>query len=281
MVSENDSTKGQNMSIPGADERQQRLQEIDKQYPHSYRIIAGIVLVSIAAAVGAAVVADRDGYITNLFTELLSIGVTIFVLDTLAAIRADKQLKAQLIREMGSTDNGIATRAMNELTARDWLTDGSLQGADLRGANLQEANLREANLQEADLWKANLQETRLGEANLQEARLGEVNLQEALLVGTNLQEAFLRGANLYKANLVGANLHKAGLREANLHKANLWGANLQEAFLLGAEFNEDTVLPDGNNWTSETDMERFTDPNHPSFWRSNVPSSPAYRGDSG
>jgi hypothetical protein len=39
--------------------------------------------------------------------------------------------------------------------------------------------------------------------------------------------------------------------------------------------DETVTLPDGTNWTSDTDMMRFTDPAHPQFWRSDEPNSPA------
>jgi len=41
---------------------------------------------------------------------------------------------------MGSTDNGIALRAVRELRAHGWLEDESLRGADIIGANLQGRN---------------------------------------------------------------------------------------------------------------------------------------------
>ena len=50
------------------------------------------------------------------------------------------------------------------------------------------------------------------------------------------------------------------------------------ANLTGADFAEDTRLPDGTHWTPDTDITRFTDPDHPRFWRSDDPESPAYGG---
>jgi hypothetical protein len=44
---------------------------------------------------------------------------------------AAQQLKAQLIREMSSSDNGIALRAVEELRAHMWFTDSVLKGAYL------------------------------------------------------------------------------------------------------------------------------------------------------
>ncbi len=181
-----------------------------------------------------------------------------------------------------------------------------LSKADLGGANLTEANLLYANLSQAILWSANLSEADLEGGNLSQAILWFANLSEADLEGTNMNGADLPDANLNKADLWGANLNKANLEcanltetnleDANLNKANLWGANLTEADLDGANlsaanlrhanlqdaiideitrFDETTRLPDGTYWTPGTDMSRFTDPNHPNFWRSTHSNSPA------
>ena len=83
---------------------------------------------------------------------------------------------------------------------------------------------------------------------------------------------WLVGANLSGADLSGANLSKADLSEANLRRAYLNGTYLAAAYLNGAnlrhaKFNEYTTLPDDTKWSSNTDMARFTDPDHPEFWR--------------
>lgn len=160
----------------------------------------------------------------------------------------------------------------------------NLAGADLRNAHLQEADLRNANLQGADLTGAHLQEAAFWNANLQEADLTDADLQEAWLAGANLQGARLRNANLQEAYLSAffeapvADLEGADLTGANLEKANLSGVNLEGADLTDAKFGETTVLPDADcewgqeqivcdsYWTPDTDMARFTDPEHPDFW---------------
>jgi len=154
------------------------------------------------------------------------------------------------------------------------LSDANLQEADLLGANLQGAYLPEANLQEADLLGANLAGAYLRYANLQGADLRGAKLQGAILSDTELQEADLWYTNLQGAILSGANLAEADLLGANLAGAILAGANLEGAILLStnqirwdASFHEDTILPDGTNWTPDTNITRFTDPNHPDFWR--------------
>ncbi len=172
--------------------------------------------------------------------------------------QAEADLKAQLIRQMGSRDNSTALYVAGELAAKGWLYDGSLQGAHLIGADLQDAELVAANLEGAVLVGANLQDVDLWNANLQGADLWNANLQGVKLAGANLQ-----GANL---------------RNANLQGADLWEANLQGADLYHTQFDENTILPDAvwnnetgapeGNWTPDTDMERFTNPEHPDFWRS-------------
>ncbi|MBZ0281656.1 MAG: pentapeptide repeat-containing protein [Anaerolineae bacterium] len=160
---------------------------------------------------------------------------------------AVQQEKTRLIRQMRSSVNQEAIRAVEELRAYGWSIDGSLRGVELSGANLQGANLSRSDLRRVNLWAANLEGANLLELNLHMAALQIANLQEADLSCTNLEGA------------------------------DLWNTNLKWAILWQAKFDETTILPDRSNWTPETDMTRFTDPNHPHFWRSDNSSSPAYR----
>lgn len=166
--------------------------------------------------------------------------------------------KAALIRQMRSSINEEAIRAVEEMRSHGWLTDGSLHKANLMVANLQGAVLFNANLQAADFQNANLQKTNLRVANLQ---------------GANLRVANLQGADLRVANLQGANLRAANLQETNLRDSNLQGTDLEDVNL-----DTSTTLPDGTKWTLETDMTHFTDHEHPNFWRSDYPTTSAYRG---
>src|SRR6266511_1360515 len=92
---------------------------------------------------------EFEALYANFATTLIGIAIAVFTIDKANERRAEQQLKAQLIREMGSTDNGIALRAARELQAHgsdddNWLTDGSLKGAYLIRANLHDASLSDA-----------------------------------------------------------------------------------------------------------------------------------------
>ncbi len=102
----------------------------------------------------------------------------------------------ELIRQLRSTQEKKASRALAELRTLGYLSDGSLENAYLRRVDFAEKDLSRANLSSADLRGAMLQCVELGESNL-------------------------AGANLQGADLRGARLHGADLRNARLNKANL------------------------------------------------------------
>lgn len=263
-----------------------------------YDLAAGVLLVIVATVIGLALFPNDRGFQGNLYTTILGVLITIFVLDRRAerreALRAENELKARLIREMGSSVNEVAIRAVEELRAKGWLTDGTAAGTRLQSANLEHANLQDARLQAADLLMANLQSVDLSGAYLREATLVMANLQGAEaggkeqvpdsilnLSGARLQQARMQSISFIYANLENTDLSFAHLNDAVFGQVNLEGASLKEANMLNvmlatAQFNTATVLPDGTNWTPDTDMSRFTNANHPQFWRSNNPNSPAF-----
>jgi uncharacterized protein YjbI with pentapeptide repeats len=273
---------------------EQERQAILKQYPQTYFAAAAALFIVIGILIGNALfgkggllTASDNGYLTNVFTEVASVLVTVIVIDRLNRRRdqqrEERELKAQLVRDASSTSNEVAKNAVHQLNKREWLQGeaGLLKGENLRGANLQHSKLENANLQDVRLGDANLQDANLVRANLQDASMDDANLQDAKLVGANLQYAImssanLQGAHLFLANLqhthlIRTNLQDAILSDAQLQAANLWNANLSGANLQGVKFDESTILPDGTNWTPDkTDQTRFTDPNHPNFWHSPV-----------
>jgi len=246
-----------------------------------------LIVVALVSSLGALLWGNQewDGLALNLGSEMAGAVVTYALLELFIGRRERREAegkelaakKADLIAQMGSQVQDVAIAAAEELQRHGWLTDGSLRGAILGGANLEGAilgganlegiNLGRANLEGANLGGANLQGAILILANLQGANLSQANLQGANLLAANLQGAFLIWANLQGANLLEANLQGAFLVQANLEEANLLGAFLVRANLEGANLDENTTLPDSTKWTPDTDMARFTNPDHPNFWQ--------------
>lgn len=291
---------------------------------------------------------NKLGYTTNVFTEALSIIVTIFVLDKLNERRAEKARKEELIALLGSEDNSTALEAARLLRHKGWLQDGSLDYLSLVNANLQDANMEQLkasrafitesnlsgiNFRASSLKGAHISSTNLADANLENAdfsnaRFFEVdisntflasayfvqvslknseahrtnwtrsNLEKGYFAETNMEFASLEGvkahaAHFWKLNLFGSSFNKADLSHTQLFQLQLQGADLSEADLTGAYIlrsyldganlrgvnldnvvwhNENmlrgehtTSLPDGTTWSEGTDMDRFTNENHPKY----------------
>jgi len=264
-------------------------------------VLAGFLAGLLVSPLVQSIQTDGGEFARSLVPEAIGIGFTVLLIDRLYRRREDqreeRELKERLIRELGSRDNAIANHAAYQLrTPHDWLSDGSLQGVMLYEANLQEADLGGINLERSSITGVNFQFANLAEAKLNEVEFGrsirfrgskEMSLHNNSFKQANLFNAELKRAELFWANfemavlwyadLQGANLRIANLRGADLRSANLTDANLQDADLTDADLDEAT-LPDKSKGTSGIDMSRFTNPEHPQFWRSNNPNSPAYWG---
>ncbi len=154
----------------------------------------------------------------------------------------DIRHRDELIRQMGSADNDTAVQAVDILSARGWLRDGSLEQANLRGANLSHANLLGAVmpgalLTNAELSGAQMSRVQLHNANLDNARLWSAMLSRADLHSSSLVRADLTDANLRSANLMYADLRRADLHGADLHGCYLNNADLRGAILVETHFN--------------------------------------------
>ncbi|HLA42281.1 MAG TPA: pentapeptide repeat-containing protein, partial [Aggregatilineales bacterium] len=103
----------------------------------------------------------------------------------------------------------------------------------------------------------------------QELLKGLVNVKGANFVSSTLDKLREYG---WLDSLAGLDLHAAFFTDANLADADLRGVNFTQAHLAharleGAQFDETTILPDESHWTPQTNLRRFTDPDHPDFYR--------------
>jgi len=202
----------------------------------------------------------------NLGSELIGMAVVILLVDRFAAVREDNRRRAQLVRELASSDRSMTARAGLELEAQGWLYDGTLAGARLGGANLVGARFERAALMGtvfagADLSQANLSGAALVGSNLTDALLHSANLEmadltEATLVQAQLVHADASLARLNRANLSGADLTDADMSHSDLSGADLTGCRLVRTHLDHITWNQETRWPIG--FTPPVSADRVT-----------------------
>lgn len=213
--------------------RDQEIVSIHQRYAGFFEVARGSVIVAVLLVIGAYLFIDQvTDYSMNAFTEAIGVLGTAFILDRLYARRNLLDAKRQMIFQLGSKEATLTREAARLLRFRGWLLDGSLQGADLGGADLHDADLSKANLADAKLWGANL-------------------------AGANLWGADLRGAKIWNANLAGAYLRHVDFTGASLRQVDLTGSDLGNATLADCDLRGAT-LPDGTLWSPDSDLTRFT-----------------------
>lgn len=203
--------------------------------------VLGIISLVVAAYI------QRDtpqefvqSVLTNIGTELLGLAITVLIVDALYKRLQEDQIKRQLIRDMGAADNAVALRAVQELKANGWLTDGTLVGVDLTQANLQGVRL----------IKANLKGVRLCGANLRESILIAVNMQGADLRSVDFEKAGIAGCNFRDTDLWAAEFKESELRKVDFITSHLVGVDFTDAKIMGCHFQDarfglSTHWPDG------------------------------------
>lgn len=190
----------------------------------------------------------RDFY-ANGATELVSIAITILIIDRLYERKQREHEKQRLILQLGSSHLGFATEASRLLNLHGWLTDGSVRKAYLHGTNLSRALLVAADFQGCELSQAKFRFAALNKANLKKAYLLAADLSDTHLIEANLEEATLAHANLSRATMSGANLVRANLQGANMQATNLLCANLADADLTDADLLE-AIYDQNTEWPS-------------------------------
>lgn len=173
-------------------------------------------------------------FYANFSTELVSIAITILIVDVIYRRRNEEFEKRDLIISMASHNNAFAREAIRILRNRQWLFDGAMEGADLGRASLYRAdldntNLVSVNLKGADLRGANLVDSDLRKANLSKADMSAYDQQRA-----NLRNANLKGATLTATDLEGVE----GLTDKQLEEVwALRGATMESGGRYNGRFN--------------------------------------------
>jgi uncharacterized protein YjbI with pentapeptide repeats len=181
----------------------------------------------------------------NLISHFFSVKMVISVEDFRKETERDK--KKELILQMASTSNSIATEAVRLLRAQGWLQDGTLETADLSGANLQNVDLSNANLVSTKMKETNLRGAKLYGVDFRDADLRNVDLTDAqgltdeqlgqvnsLLGATMVSGKRYNGRFNFDMDLLEAHLSRTG-RSAQA-MANFYGVSV-ENYEWGQEWN--------------------------------------------
>ncbi|MEO1286640.1 MAG: pentapeptide repeat-containing protein [Chloroflexota bacterium] len=232
-----------------------------------------------------------DGYTTNVYTELISGVATVVVIDRMNRQRNRNQLKQRLFNELKSSVKGQGASSLDWIRREGWLSDDPLVGAELYRINWENAYIGDLNLSDTDLSWSNLQRTtnkatkaKASSLNLKRSNLENANLAFAVMIGASFHKAKLHNADLTRsvltyadlsdsdltnARLEGADLQRVHFTNAKLFKTNLRGADIRHADFSAAIFTDKgtyaLILPDGMIWSLTTDMDVYTNPNHPQF----------------
>lgn len=172
----------------------------------------------------------------NFCAEFISISITILLIDYLYELKETKSLKSRLIRELGSEEKGLSSRALKELRENGWLQDGTLKNVDLQNANLSNLDLTDANLEGVNLKDANLNGAKLTRVNLNKA-----NLTQAKLVRSNLENSKLNETIMHRVNLSEGILNRIEVTNVDFMTSNLELIEMTDSKLTDCKF-EDVIL---------------------------------------
>jgi hypothetical protein len=202
----------------------------------TFFFVMAILSAFLSVVIGGSVI-DRT-WIADLFkgltSEMIGAAAAFMMVEwTLGDFKEARQeeqekarLKAQLIRQMGSRINTEAIRAVEELRAHGWLTDGSLRGKSLEFANLEEADLSYADLRDTNLTRANLRGASLRDATLSGAKLTKTDLRDV-----DIALVDLRGLDFSYCNLAGARLVGVTVDETTEFSIGKWNNQMEDAQL--------------------------------------------------
>lgn len=222
-----------------------------------YAVMGVLLGILIAPGIEQAI-GDLNNLIGNLVPEAVGIVFTVLIVDRLADNRTKQEHKLSLFRQAKSWSNDAALEAVNQILHDDlW--------KELREHYLIKSWRGKERIDLSQIqWMGGIQ---LLEIDLRDADLFQADLEAARMQFSNLENARLENANLINVDLSESNLEDAQLAFANLKNVSLFQANLRGATgIKNTKFNETTLLPDARYWTPETDMTRYTNPDHPEFF---------------
>lgn len=299
----------------------EQFKETKKEYPWFYPMIVGAFLVIAGIVIGGYLFGSENpvysgnmlSYITNIWTELIGISVTIFIIDRLYRNREEKERDS---REHDTLrDNLLMKIRIGELHTKQevfaagiFLDVFSGEQSILRGQNLKyldlsairigssigtgklinpnsvipmvvvfdSSDLKGASFSGSFIGYSSFIDTNLILANFSRTKGEFCDFEGANMQRTNHSEVRWGAVSFRNAQLVSGRFQHAQFENCDLRGANLRNGNFTDARFTVCKFDESTILPDSElfegelvikYWTPETDMTRYTNPEHPDFWQ--------------
>jgi uncharacterized protein YjbI with pentapeptide repeats len=221
------------------------------------------VLIILALGIGLLVVGFRiqhpnipitldallPDFYANVSTTLVGIALTVLIIDALNRRRDDRLEKIRLIRDMGCGDNGIALRAVVEITENNLHWKGFLRnrhfwcarlaGAQLMSADLSYSSFHHADFTGADLLGAKLQRTCFWHARLCGVDFRNVDLTDGDFIYADLTHALVTQEQLQSADrLLGVRLPNGEIYNGRFNRPG----DLRDAQTLGVDVNDPVAM---------------------------------------
>mgnify|MGYP000963431934 CR=1 FL=1 len=192
-------------------------------------------------------------YYANVSTEIISIAITVLIIDSIYERRDIDREKKNLILQLSSPNFETTQEATRLLRMRGWLSDGSLRNISLQYANLRKGLLWLSDLEGADFYFAKLTNARLEKSNLKDAK----NLTDEQLVSVrNLRKTIMPNGSYYdgRYNLEGdfwlANNEQVDISD-DVQMASFYGISL-ETYLNGQEWAQNNL-----DWIKQSELSQY------------------------
>jgi hypothetical protein len=172
-------------------------------------------------------------FYANASTTLVGIALTVLIIDGLNRRRDDRLEKIRLIRDMGCGDNGIAARAVIDITENNLHWKGFL-----RNRHFFQASLARVKLMSADLSHSSFHYSDLTGADFFGAKLYRTCFWGCRLRGVDFRNADLTYTDFIYADLTDALVTREQLQSAD----RLLGARLPDGKVYDGRFNRPVDL---------------------------------------
>jgi len=174
-------------------------------------------------------------FLQNVHVEFIGIGITVLIIGNAGEYSRNKlEERRKNVELLKSSNPELSLNAVDYLSDKGYLYDGTTSGA-----SLQLANLPGVNFDYADMRRTNFNNAIISGSSLVNSNFSDANLTGSILTNSILKNADLSGTVLQNANLEGADLSSA-----ILYGADLRDAKLDSAVITDAKYDKSTLWPE-------------------------------------